>query len=388
MLFKSFIIKKIVNKKLENKIDIKTVNCVNYNTYISNCNLCTKLCPSNAIELIDIPEINYNKCIECGFCTNFCKFDVFSHKDYKIENILYNIKQIGLKNNNILFTCSQNKIQLTDNIVKLPCLSMLTPAIYLYTLNYIHDSIYIDISNCNDCEIGHLIFCIKNEIQIVEDITSSLNIKKIKTIISKEEFNNIFRFNNLNTREFLNDLKNDLKNRNKSLLYEIFDKKNENDKYQRDNPPFSHKLLNYSIIKLEKSKKQEISTKNYILPDIKIDADKCIGCISCEEVCITDAISAFRTEKEITLNFSSYLCIHCGLCKTICKNNALSFNKKNTYNDIREKKVFELIKFKKKYCEKCNEIYYTSKDQSICHICREENMSISKNNVKNYNEEN
>lgn len=36
------------------------------------CGLCAENCPSNAIRIDDVAEINYDKCMACGNCARVC----------------------------------------------------------------------------------------------------------------------------------------------------------------------------------------------------------------------------------------------------------------------------------------------------------------------------
>jgi formate hydrogenlyase subunit 6/NADH:ubiquinone oxidoreductase subunit I len=52
----------------------------------------------------------------------------------------------------------------------------------------------------------------------------------------------------------------------------------------------------------------------------KIDADECISCGSCSEVCPEDAIS----EGEDAYEIDPEKCIDCGLCEDECPVDAIS----------------------------------------------------------------
>lgn len=66
------------------------------NEYCSGCTLCKEICPVNAIEMDTningflYPKIQYDKCIQCGKCVNFCPFNNYQFTDKnKIPNHIY-----------------------------------------------------------------------------------------------------------------------------------------------------------------------------------------------------------------------------------------------------------------------------------------------------------
>lgn len=51
----------------------------------TGCKICEKVCPVNAIKVIDKKAVVFDNCIDCGLCINNCPFNALSLKSEVLE---------------------------------------------------------------------------------------------------------------------------------------------------------------------------------------------------------------------------------------------------------------------------------------------------------------
>ncbi|NLI56207.1 4Fe-4S binding protein [bacterium] len=51
----------------------------------TGCKICEKICPVNAIKIIDKKAVVFDNCIDCGLCINNCPFNALSLKSGVLE---------------------------------------------------------------------------------------------------------------------------------------------------------------------------------------------------------------------------------------------------------------------------------------------------------------
>ena len=345
---------------------MRTLRCINYQSYTSKCEKCGNLCPTNAISLSNTPQIDFKKCVECGLCTSVCPVDAFEIRDFDLDSILLHIKEISKNNNDLYFSCKKVKVPPFKDVMILPCLSMLNKSILLYASVFVKNKIVIDLSSCHSCEIGELCEYIKSEVIISDSILSDFNINN-KFEIYTEKKDLPIENKLLNKRDFLDVFASNINNKGSQLIKNTFSKKDDN-VYTVETPPYSHKVFIYSIKKLEEKTNTELITSRYFFPDIQINED-CNGCLSCKEVCPTKAIAEIRNLNDMIISFNTWLCVYCGECKKSCSKDAISFKNNNDFSSIRDKKENELIKLELNVCNICNTKFYSNINSSCCEEC-------------------
>jgi ferredoxin-type protein NapF len=65
-------------QKIQSKVELNILSCVAWQNVI--CSSCRDACLDNAIQFLGMfrPEINYEKCTNCGFCISTCPTQAIS----------------------------------------------------------------------------------------------------------------------------------------------------------------------------------------------------------------------------------------------------------------------------------------------------------------------
>jgi formate hydrogenlyase subunit 6/NADH:ubiquinone oxidoreductase subunit I len=89
---------------------------------------------------------------------------------------------------------------------------------------------------------------------------------------------------------------------------------------------------------------------------VRVDADKCVGCSTCAQVCVGDAIHLQEEEKGIRLIVWHARCTFCGLCEYYCPTGAIKLS--NDWNlahaNADKYSMVEDVLAKYQVCMDCN----------------------------------
>ncbi|MFX0057778.1 MAG: 4Fe-4S binding protein [Candidatus Hodarchaeota archaeon] len=108
-------------------------------------------------------------------------------------------------------------------------------------------------------------------------------------------------------------------------------------------------VKNKVVPKLEKtmfkSKKFQNDLNIYIDGKINVDWEKCISCLSCVDVCPSEAFFKSTTQNEKSpknkkVSFNQEECIRCGTCARACSTKAISFKINKIHYSGNYKKIF------------------------------------------------
>ena len=124
----------------------------------SDCQRCAYCCPHNAITWREgkAPSVDSDLCEGCGICFGIC--DTFTPTNPELRHLHKRIARIAVTGRRAHLTCERfipEDFTPDDNVVVLPCLSMISPALFTQLLaEGIGLTICCDLASCEDCPMG------------------------------------------------------------------------------------------------------------------------------------------------------------------------------------------------------------------------------------------
>ena len=121
----------------------------------STCMECIKACPKGAIAFANAAAaVDAHACTKCGICVGVC--DGFAIPGASVEAIFSHMRKISLTGEDIVLTCSYllpPNFTPADNVIVLPCLSMLPPELWICALALGMDlAVAVAFEECETCK--------------------------------------------------------------------------------------------------------------------------------------------------------------------------------------------------------------------------------------------
>ncbi|MDR0308485.1 MAG: 4Fe-4S binding protein, partial [Coriobacteriales bacterium] len=156
----------------------------------SDCTICLDGCPAAALDISKTNSRPHTTtdCIRCGFCVSLCPSNALAASAKTVQQITRLLLQAALRVNELAVTCERsfallrlksfsddprqaqadlkllNKAVETENLLKVPCLGMLSSEVWFSVLNEIgFDSgrvrlkslaIYLPVDQCHGCPVN------------------------------------------------------------------------------------------------------------------------------------------------------------------------------------------------------------------------------------------
>jgi len=372
---------RIIDKALDsfNRKDITVIPelCPSAKSPKSKCQRCLDFCPANSISFQNNILID-EKCIECGICISACPNGVFSSQNRSDLSII-SLTEDFLKNNSekvVRFTCEKGVEEGLD-LIPLKCLGRLTENILIDLILKGAKSIEIKTPACKGCalekgkelfeEIKQLSIFILNSlglegdrIQVLDEFPESKKVKgKIKT------------GKNLSRRKFFEKIKDKVMLETTKTLTNLYKPENQDKKSIAPSKRFqNHKRVHLINLLKNFNQQNEVACPDSFIPFGRtFIKETCIGCNVCDILCPTGALKRVSDEGFIRIYFNEQRCTNCCLCQNVCLPKAIKVEKRFSLKDLAENTSLELIKLKKKICERCKS-EFVGENETICPLCK------------------
>lgn len=313
----------------------------------SDCRRCAYCCPKDAISVPEEagePSVDHDLCNGCGICFGIC--DAFASTRMTMFDLHARIRRIAEGGQRAYLTCKENvfpSFEVDNNVVVLPCLSMLSPEMWTLILaEGIRVTIACDLKYCEDCErggeLGGTLF--GRAIEIAEERTGEKVLFTFR-IPEKQKLLDKYAENETSERRAMfegfavdaaNIASGKRRLRNSSVLKDYYERKERQRAAMRlhlasENPykdfaPESGKRLMFPKQQLVL---ETIEARPDLAPVIEVAVSKtdsalCVNAHDCARSCPSGA----RYVKDNKLEIDPRLCVGCGICVDVCETGACS----------------------------------------------------------------
>lgn len=368
----------------EQTLDANVDACKRVRYRQSECQICTDICPEQAISLELGPTIN-NDCTRCGLCINACPTEVFQNKidleQYWLDQIEGLANQSAAKGHNKTLTLHCQQAQASDeHSVAVYCVGNISENLMLASSLRGFSEVVINTGECSECRLSKGVVLFSEAFNQARVLTQLVNVEdfvvqqfiKPKTQAKEQK---------LSRRAFFSRISNEVKE--KTLPAD----------YARDNP--LHVLLNYQDIAPEE--KQHLSQRRENLRKLlmgateqindqsgmltigywqkmQVEQEKCVACAVCVNVCPTGALNKTINDSYLYRYYHSALCTNCGLCQEACPQEIIHFTSQYTLQDIVEDKPDLVARVELTECQICGETIPTIEGM-ICTTCQKRQVA-------------
>jgi len=343
-------------------VQIHKRRCLTERTSRSQCDKCTKVCPTGALSIkkTDFGLTNLvfsgERCVACGACASICPSEAIIMKKPNDAMLHAKMRQTYSKNpdNNkyLVFACARMAARhkaAHDAYVELPCLARLEESLLLefcsLAMNTSLQEIILVDGNCSTCkykkcdELINLVVESTNE--LLWSSSSSVRIKRAQafphelTYTTQKQaqaderrgffssFGTVPQDALVLTASYLSKKEGIIFSQKgvKDLL-KTFEAKDDDGKVAK-----RHERIVDALDKLNPDFEKKIKNRKFV--HLEVDPDKCSACGLCTLYCNEGGLVKSKIRRDSKEGFyyeySSSNCIACGLCADICDKKSISY---------------------------------------------------------------
>lgn len=346
------------------------------------CRRCMVVCPVDAIDLKSgSPEVDFNRCNECGLCAGVCPAAVFECVTTE-DFLLAKIKETAGRHRTLIFRCQKLAATLNDHRaeVEVSCLGRLNEALLLGGATFGAETIWLDNSICSDCGMSQgeslaaatahntsiLIkaFGGKTEIIVVSP--------EIGEELTAEESQQESEVGSFSRRDFIDQMRRQVMIGGAELiegrLQMLTPAEKEKQSSYNYRLPRSRELLLALLRKLGVPEDQFMEAGDLPFRQLQISS-ACNACGNCATLCPTQALIKEEKDKSSGLAFSLANCTGCDLCITLCPVKAITSGQTIDAWQLLSDERLELAGFGKYSCRECQQPFDSIAKADICPFC-------------------
>ncbi len=366
-------IKKISSVQL-NEITISSDRCIQKSYKIKKlCSVCQDNCEVNAININELVEIDWNKCINCGVCAAVCPTEVFKIQAPS-DNIILNrlIKKssddhISIECNfvNKKFHGNEKRPKNKNSKIFVTCIGRFSEMFLLQNILSGVDRTHF--VNCtNDCQFS-------TGRKVIDEMWRRT--EHLVMMFKK----NCVKNNNIESINDKTEQKKNITETRKQFLSNLSQSRFSEETISDDNKTLPLRLEILELIKQYSCESIRINRENIPFGEIKLSIEKCKLHGKCASVCPTNALILLDDNNGMKLNFRYGLCVGCGVCTYICPEEALDIEKTI---DISQLNLVQKTIMEKKYvfCKNCGKHFSVKMGMNrlICDSCNKREYFIEK----------
>ncbi len=313
------------------KLDTK--KCGYSRSSLVGCHNCLDICATNAISPhTDHIEVNPFLCQGCGDCSTVCPSGAIQYNYPELKNTITQIKKL-LSNHYsrhnsapiLLFTQYDDRQPLPEEVlhISVEALGSIGIEVWLAALAFGANQVCL----VYDLQLTLLTQqALTKQIGIATEILDSLGYSaNLIQLCTRSQLERIPAWQTQSKAQFIAD----------------------NDKRTMLTMAINHLHLNApcqpSVVDL---------SSGAPFGEIHVDRESCTLCLSCINVCPTQALAAGK--DSLQLNFIEANCIQCGLCQGACPETAITLNPRYVYNQVKARTSRLLHQESMFHCLQCN----------------------------------
>ena len=366
------------------KMAVEVSFCSRFRAARSECAVCARFCPVDAIDILENGVAITGGCISCGVCLSTCPTGTFRTKERDDEEIIEGINARGKRQGRDLFRISCERGEATADLL-VPCLSRLTEGMLLEPIRAGASGVAILQPACEECPLSKAAPHLETVIGRAHSLCDMMGVERkmiLKTKIplrdemsdpgksvSRRELFQSLRAKSIgiaaasipeslrkdlgNEKDFKTVVRDKQENLKRALLLQCI----------RDRESWSRNPI------LRSRKQTRVSSKDAMSEEVEVTSG-CIACGTCATLCPTGAITRYITEDSIYLGFRPHLCTNCQVCARTCMRMALQIREEVSLDLLLEDKEIRIFEGKKKVCAICR-IDFVGERSDVCPLCED-----------------
>ncbi len=317
--------------------DLTASLCLNQRHNGLGCVRCIASCPTAAITLSEAqPNLDPSLCVSCGACSATCPIDAIAAPSTRPENVL--VTNLGELNSGMIgVVCNQpqdpadNHLRVDAVGVHQRCLAGVDLPTLLQLLAASSGDVWLDDSQCSDCQIGHVHRAIASAAVSANALMNSVDSAKRVRLATSDmaKPHAVAAPQIVDTERFRvgrRGMFSLLKARADSLATKPVEPERSPGNLIDQTFPASRSAL---LARLANWDPPVAGAASSELPygDVIIDPSRCTACGLCARFCPTAALRLDTLEDRFAIGFWGSSCVDCGLCATACVEDAVSFGR-------------------------------------------------------------
>lgn len=345
----------------------------------SECQVCSDLCPTNAISLPFGPEIS-GACINCGLCQIACPTETFEgldNTDQVILEILQDKADTVTDDHELFVHCHQAEAD-HSNSISVNCLGNMTENALIAMSGADVQILKASTGKCSDCQMNQGMELFKQSASIYTKLSKMFSMSAI-TVNLREKQKIIQPSSGMSRRDLFRSLGTGVAKQaakvvvSKEQQIRALLKTDDDISIQKRPSPRREMLKGL----LEEALSTDVGNDSYgeasnvDIPWKKmlVDVPNCVGCGVCVNVCPTGALVKTVDDYQLTRTINHSLCTNCNVCSEACPQDVIRFEQTYSLTDIISEKDEVVAVVPLNSCYICGETIPTSEGE-VCTTCQ------------------
>ena len=345
--------------------------CVRAKDRLSQCDICARACPVDALHLNTPITLDAKACLACGLCLRVCPVGAYTGDD-GTEDLLNCIARLP-DASAIELACPRHPapergVNANATVIcTSTCLASFGPAVYLRLLTNGVPEIIARLDACTECAIGRVQLEIARTLAAVGQLFPA----HVSGVVEKPDPNaktrQVYDVKTppVSRRDFFRLMTSE----SVRTVARAFTSETDDAPSGRTPPRERRRLLNTLKQLAPNDALQNLPAPG--LDVVRLSAnDKCTACGVCARACPTGAMRcAASASNEYRLTCLVASCTDCGVCLDMCEPEALRRDGMPTIADLLAPEPQTLKSGRLKHCTKCNASFADHIAGDLCPVC-------------------
>jgi ferredoxin len=311
-------------------VSVVKERCTRYRHIASTCSRCEEICPTAALSLsANYPVMDATRCAECGACASVCPTEAIEAIAPSEQELSDSIAAQARQSSSVMLACKHAE-DVPHEALRVGCLARLDLSMLLLAAGEGAAQVRLLTGECGACAAGSSLPYLRNIVSATQSLAEAFGAATKMSVLSvspRPALTGEEQDVDLSRRAFFTNIGKGVRGRaGEALNQESLGHADDGLKPANLVPHLPQKR-----IRLIESLRTLAAHATGQMADVvrfsgpRLDAQKCIGCSMCADLCPTGALSATEEANVIRITCDAANCVACHLCVDACHNQAISF---------------------------------------------------------------